>query len=347
MWDDFSAPTKLLLAHRVGHLCSNPNCGRSTRGPCLATERAICIGVAAHITAVSEGGPRFNSSLTPQERRSASNGIWLCHNCAKAVDDDVAHVSTLTLQQWKATAEASAFHALFESPNAMSPVGPELVFPGVGDLSHFFPDGAPSLPEELQPVDYYGWHEGDEDWREGNGLFHAVTYREITWLWSQLDVAPIYEATLLQFVKRGGTVRRVFAFGAEPAAEDAFQMFARVLLRHHILGLAPRVRAASGLHKVRRHLGVRCDTFGSLNGHIGYYYLNRRTQWPAILRTTRQEDLQRLDSAFRRFQEGSLDAIEWLRSLPNQISDLTRRSAEREAEMVHVLCREMMAENGD
>jgi hypothetical protein len=59
----------------------------------------IDVGVAAHITAASPGGPRFDPNLSDKERASATNGIWLCQNCAKLIDNDVAQFSALGIAQ--------------------------------------------------------------------------------------------------------------------------------------------------------------------------------------------------------------------------------------------------------
>src|SRR5258708_32752239 len=96
--DDFSATVKLHLALRVNHRCSNPNCRATTSGPQCRPEASLNIGVAAHITAASEGGPRFNASLSTEERVSAQNGIWLCQNCAKLVDNDEERLPDPSLQ---------------------------------------------------------------------------------------------------------------------------------------------------------------------------------------------------------------------------------------------------------
>jgi hypothetical protein len=68
----------------------------------------VNIGVAAHITAASPGGPRFDPDLTTEQRQSADNGIWLCQNCAKLVDNDTTRYSVDTLRCWKRRAEESA-----------------------------------------------------------------------------------------------------------------------------------------------------------------------------------------------------------------------------------------------
>ncbi len=108
MADDFSEPVKRVLATRVGNLCSNPECRALTSGPQENPAKALNIGVAAHITAASAGGPRYDPQLLPEERSSPSNGVWLCQNCAKLVDNDPTRFTVDLLQKWKAAAESEA-----------------------------------------------------------------------------------------------------------------------------------------------------------------------------------------------------------------------------------------------
>lgn len=108
--DDFPTKVKLELAKRVGFLCSH--CGRATTGPTVDPQKSINVGVAAHITAASPGGPRYDASLTPEQRSSAENGIWLCQTCAKLVDSDELRYTVDVLREWKQQAEERAFHAL-------------------------------------------------------------------------------------------------------------------------------------------------------------------------------------------------------------------------------------------
>lgn len=117
MRDDFPLKTKELLAKRVGGRCSNPSCERATSGPKKDPAGSINIGVAAHITAASRGGPRFNSALDDEQRTDYENGIWLCQNCAKLVDSDAVKYTVDQLRRWKQEAEASAQQAL-EHPGA-------------------------------------------------------------------------------------------------------------------------------------------------------------------------------------------------------------------------------------
>jgi hypothetical protein len=108
MGDDFSEPVKRVLATRVGNVCSNPECRALTSGPQENPAKALNIGVAAHITAASVGGPRYDPQLLPEERSSPSNGIWLCQNCAKLVDNDPTRFTIELLQRWKSSAESEA-----------------------------------------------------------------------------------------------------------------------------------------------------------------------------------------------------------------------------------------------
>ena len=108
MRDDFSQRVKLALAHRVAMLCSNPACRAVTSGPRCDASSVSNIGVAAHITAASANGPRYDPDLTPEQRRNARNGIWLCHNCEHRIDTEPIAFSEPLLLTWKSRAEAEA-----------------------------------------------------------------------------------------------------------------------------------------------------------------------------------------------------------------------------------------------
>ncbi|WP_127903381.1 hypothetical protein [Solirhodobacter olei] len=110
--DDFTAPTKRRLAGRAGHRCSNPDCRASTIGPQPGGSGVINLGAAAHITAAAPGGPRYDDSLSPEQRRDDANGIWLCANHAKAVDSDPKQFTTKLLKSWKSSAEKRALEEL-------------------------------------------------------------------------------------------------------------------------------------------------------------------------------------------------------------------------------------------
>src|SRR5258708_16326923 len=46
--------------------------------------------------------------MSERDRRSASNGIWLCQNCAKLIDNDLQTYPVSLLWNWKGVAEEEA-----------------------------------------------------------------------------------------------------------------------------------------------------------------------------------------------------------------------------------------------
>src|SRR5689334_10285637 len=107
MRDNFSVPVKALLARRVAFKCSFSGCDAYTIGPAETPGEAASVGEAAHITAASPGGPRYDTSLTADLRASYSNGIWMCSYHARLIDADESFAVD-TLRAWKRGAEARA-----------------------------------------------------------------------------------------------------------------------------------------------------------------------------------------------------------------------------------------------
>lgn len=112
MRDDFSPKTKEILAKRVGFICSNPKCRKHTIGPNSDQNKAINIGIAAHITAASPGGARYDENLTTSERQSIENGIWLFSNCASLIDRDETTFTVELLIDWKNSTEKHLLEAI-------------------------------------------------------------------------------------------------------------------------------------------------------------------------------------------------------------------------------------------
>ena len=115
MRDDFTQKTKEVMAHRVGYRCSMPDCGIPTRGAASDEEGTINVGFAAHITAASPDGPRYDPNLTSDRRKHHSNGIWLCGTHAKLVDSDEAYFTVEELVSWKRLAEHRSFYEVVSS----------------------------------------------------------------------------------------------------------------------------------------------------------------------------------------------------------------------------------------
>jgi hypothetical protein len=125
MRDDFNKEVKRVIAARVNNLCSNPSCRAQTTGPKADSTKAINIGVAAHITAASPGGPRYDPALTPEERRHADNAIWLCQSCGNLVDNDEARFTEGELRRWKQAAESDALSKIGKVASAADQVQPD------------------------------------------------------------------------------------------------------------------------------------------------------------------------------------------------------------------------------
>ena len=118
--DDFDNRTKEILSKRVGSRCSNPNCRKLTSGPQKTKDKSISIGVAAHISAAASGGPRYDASMSEEDRKSIENGIWLCQNCGKLVDNDEKAYSSDLLRQWKNLSERAALLEIETNKTASS-----------------------------------------------------------------------------------------------------------------------------------------------------------------------------------------------------------------------------------
>jgi hypothetical protein len=105
--DDFSRPVVDRLAKRAGMKCSCPDCRLPTSGP-DGDGGVTNTGVAAHISAASPGGARYDEMLTPDTRSDITNGIWLCQTHAKLIDDDELTYTPAVLRDWKEMAEHMA-----------------------------------------------------------------------------------------------------------------------------------------------------------------------------------------------------------------------------------------------
>ena len=104
MRDDFNKKTRESLAKQVQYFCSLEECGAATVGPADNTRGFAMVGVAAHITAAAQNGPRYNPKLTPAQRGAETNGIWLCHTHSEHIDDDLKRFTVKVLLGEKARA---------------------------------------------------------------------------------------------------------------------------------------------------------------------------------------------------------------------------------------------------
>lgn len=103
--DDFSMPTKRILAQRAGGRCSKPGCDRLCWLPGEGPDKAASIGVAAHIRGAAPGAMRYDQNQTKEDRKALQNAIYLCQNHAHEIDTDANRFAVKTLLEWKARHE--------------------------------------------------------------------------------------------------------------------------------------------------------------------------------------------------------------------------------------------------
>jgi hypothetical protein len=158
MRDDFPKAILETLAKRVGYRCSNPSCRKLTSGPHTDESKAVNVGVGAHVTAASPGGPRYDASLTPEQRRSADNGLWLCQTCGKLVDNDEVRYPAALLREWRQKAEDAARLEIESSNQGRAAHDGHSIRFGVDDWQVWQERG--NLPGD--PVVFIsGWRRGD------------------------------------------------------------------------------------------------------------------------------------------------------------------------------------------
>jgi hypothetical protein len=127
--DDFSKATRDKIAKLAGWRCSYPACRRETVGATSDREDTIDIGTAAHICAAAPLGPRYENNMTPEERSSARNGIWMCRDHGKAIDSNDPEFTVPRLRDWKRLAEQDSCRRVLrnEAPPPAPPTDAELM----------------------------------------------------------------------------------------------------------------------------------------------------------------------------------------------------------------------------
>ena len=263
MRDDFAQDVKRVVAQRAGNMCSNPNCGALTSGPQVDSTKALNVGVAAHITAASPGGPRYNPTLTSNERRHADNAIWLCQNCAKLVDNDPLRYTEAELRRWKSEAEAAVLSVVGKS------TGPDPR--SNDDQIRRLEVGAriqirPTVPREKEGDFYQLKHDGPHYivvHKESNGQDVDIPKTAIATLHETSDRLVLVLQGRMQWI----TLKQRWMFLPEepsPSPEGALGLYKLVGLQD------PSVTALSSRHHCRWFLENRVPVFLAQNWEIFY-----------------------------------------------------------------------------
>lgn len=141
--DDFPPKIKRAVAMRAGWHCSFATCQKPTVGPSEESSTAITmIGKAAHICGASPGpgSRRYDASMTPEERKSINNAIWLCADHADVVDYDEVLYTVEKLRAMKREHEASCAQGVrlgkgHDLPAGLLAIGPDVIC--TGDIRQF------------------------------------------------------------------------------------------------------------------------------------------------------------------------------------------------------------------
>ena len=107
--NEFRKSIKDLLAKRAGYICSK--CKRHTSGGNSNPQKATIIGEAAHIEGARVSNRRHNPNMTTEQRRDISNGIWLCGDCHKEVDDNPRKFTVSLLHKMKEDHEETVLNS--------------------------------------------------------------------------------------------------------------------------------------------------------------------------------------------------------------------------------------------
>ncbi len=138
--DDFSKKVRDAVALRASHRCSYRGCGRHTSGPSEESSSAVArIGVAAHIHAAAPLGKRYLQEMTPAERSSIDNSIWLCGLHGTLIDQDERRFPAALLFQMKQEHEEAVAAGLAENTHGARSIdlialGPDTIFLGEFNL---------------------------------------------------------------------------------------------------------------------------------------------------------------------------------------------------------------------
>lgn len=145
------------LRNRVNNRCSNSDCRVPTTGPTSNPGRVNSIGIAAHITAAASGGPRYEFSLNPEERKSISNAIWLCSNCSIKIDRDPVKYTVVVLRAWKDKAEQKAAEEigkkLPDDDYVIQSLSAVMTGQSSGFLPNLLPNASKATSQSLEKLD--------------------------------------------------------------------------------------------------------------------------------------------------------------------------------------------------
>ncbi|NNU26167.1 ABC-three component system protein [Isoptericola sediminis] len=110
--DDIPAAQARVVYQRSGGRCAYPGCGAELVMDAISPgDQPKSTGKVAHIAAASPGGPRYDASMTRDQRRSANNLIYLCGPHHDAIDFQLDHHTREFLTEAKLNHERAVARA--------------------------------------------------------------------------------------------------------------------------------------------------------------------------------------------------------------------------------------------
>ncbi|PPD10363.1 MAG: HNH endonuclease [Methylocystis sp.] len=107
-------PTRIILAFRSGGMCAFPNCGRHLTYEAKVGDDTY-VGEAAHICGEKPTAPRYDASMTDDERDNVRNLIYLCTDHHTIIDKVEADWPVATLRALKEEHENRVRQAMEEA----------------------------------------------------------------------------------------------------------------------------------------------------------------------------------------------------------------------------------------
>jgi hypothetical protein len=193
-------------------------------------------------------------------------------------------------------------------------------------LETFCPDFRQHAEHETLLQDYYQWNDEAALWATGDGDVYGTSYREFLAFWSTPAIYQIYEATLLRYIRAGGSVHRTIVVGEEYFDPKLQLLLLRTGMRQSILGLEPLVAHRLDIAAAKRNLGVDCDMLGIANNRIGYFI--RLSPAPCIARTTNKKFIRQAWETYRDMSKDAHAFQEWARQrsfadrIPEMLPDI-------------------------
>lgn len=179
--EEFSIPTKKIIASRAGYKCSYPDCNKTLIGPGDMNNNFVIIGECAHIFSAKPDGPRGDGGLTKEQIKRPENGIFLCRNHHKIVDDKMNNYSSDILIRFKSRHEFFISAELGEylypinwinkiTINQSSVFNNQLEI-NLGKLTHFYGNYATGKTTICELIYSCFQQRIDERWKDINNLF--------------------------------------------------------------------------------------------------------------------------------------------------------------------------------